>query len=286
MTDTPLETVSPGHASQGPNSILLESRLTSLIRRGVGRLSDSVKDLRHGGVLAQAAAARQRGNLPAAYWLAREVALGAPADPTACAYYWDVAVEFERRREATPAAITLIEHLSSCDPDGAAALWIELVELGEKIEVHPSILLRLLSSLETEVSHVEDPEAQARAAAGMSAAFEAIANAEALDAPIALRAVTFARDRDGEDVRRLAAKALESPHLHEVKRARLEALLHREPEASEPPILEGLEPVEDAAVVDVVGALESDGSSGSCRGAGQHPPAITPCIVPRATTRL
>ena len=69
------------------------------------RVKDAAQDFRTSPVMQHAAAARERGNMEAAFWLLSEEFTREPEDPDVALHYWDIALCLGRaslaRRDAT-----------------------------------------------------------------------------------------------------------------------------------------------------------------------------------------
>jgi len=250
------------------------------LRRGVDRSRALLGDRGRDDVVAQAVAAHARGNRAAAYWLAREAfeaSLEQGGDDElleTSALLWRLAVEHGCAADALSAASRLVAASVRVAPDSALEVWLETGRLGLEPELHPAVLARLLEPLAGALAAAGDDQREELGAA-LARTLDRIATADALEPPVALRAVSFARDRDRDAARRLARRALQAPQLHEVKRARLEALLADPPSARErtgtdQSIWTDLEPVGDDATVDAVASLEPDSGDASHPG-HRHP---------------
>lgn len=197
---------------------------------GVGRLAEVARDLGGSALVKQGLAARERGNLEAAFALLREAFEADSSDLRAAAAFWDTALASERGPEAASAAELLVhQHAVGGEAELAAQYWSELVAAAPEALLPPAVLMRVV------------PELRRRAAADASAPEEAAEAARALllralrDAAdprnedltpgLALRLFEEAHDDAPEAARRAAQVALASPDLHEAKRERLEQWL-------------------------------------------------------------
>jgi len=99
------------------------SRLAAQAGRGAARIKDAAKDLRQSPVVQHAIAARERGNLEAAFWLLNEEFTQRPDDAGVALHYWDVALCLGRVEIASAAGVKLIESRA----DGLTELMVRKV---------------------------------------------------------------------------------------------------------------------------------------------------------------
>jgi len=229
--------------------------LFSRAERGAGKLRQAALGPRRSPALQHALAARERGNLEAAWWLLREALDDPEGDALeAASSLWDVARELGRAAEAARAAAVLVErHGSAGETELAAQYFAELVTEAPEAGVSPAAILRILPAL------LERAEAERERAAGgedgsagdgaledgKEAARELVRTAlrravesdpDALTPGLAVRIFEAAREVDTDVARRAAEAALRSPDLHEARRERLRAFAEgREPVPPAPP---------------------------------------------------
>ena len=137
----------------------------------MGRVAVSVKEAASSNLLKQAIAARKRGNLAAAFHLAKEEYAGQPDEPEIANFYWEVAVEYQRPAEAIAAAVGLIKKNVIGAHEVATGYWIELSSQVPDAMVDPSTLARMIPQLASQIEEAgefEDPEMFEQASAGVS----------------------------------------------------------------------------------------------------------------------
>lgn len=191
---------------------------------GAGRLREAARDLRQGpSLLPQALAARERGNLEAAFWLLEEAWRTEPDAAGVPTAFWDVSVALGRAQAAAPAAVSLVER---CAAEGALELGAQyLAELGRAVPdavVKPTAVARLLPALRERIDKADEEErAEAEALLRHALGLALDPRNEAPSPGLAFRLFAEARAVHPGIACRAAELALESPHLHEAKRALL-----------------------------------------------------------------
>jgi len=201
-------------------------RLSGQIQRNAQRLAGAAQELRTPAALRHAIAARDRGNLEAAFWLFNEEFDRRPDDPDVALSYWDIALSFGRGEIASPAGIKLVEaRAASGDTELAAQHWIELVKQAPDALVSPVAIARILPALKQRLADSNDdgPD-DCRTVMGYlrTAVRHAVdPRNSGLHPGVALRIFQEGREINPEASRRAAEIALESPHLDETKRERL-----------------------------------------------------------------
>lgn len=202
------------------------------------RLRDKARELRRSPVLQHALAAHARGNLEAAFWLLSEEFGNRPDDLDLAARYWDVALGLHRIDLAAPAGVALVErHAAASETQLAAQYWTELAQVTPEVLVSPKAIASILPALRKRLDEAR-PEAAPELRALLRRAMRQAVDPrnQGLSPGVALRLFEEGRDANPEAARRAADVALESPQLHEAKRARLRAWLEgRDPDAERPP---------------------------------------------------
>ncbi len=139
----------------------------------MGRVAVSVKEAASSNLLKQAIAARKRGNLAAAFHLAKEEYAGQPDEPEIANFYWEVAVEYQRPVEAVAAVVGLIKKNVIGAHEVATGYWIELSSQVPDAMVDPSTLARMIPQLANQIEEAgefEDPDASESVSPGVSEA--------------------------------------------------------------------------------------------------------------------
>jgi tetratricopeptide (TPR) repeat protein len=187
-------------------------------------------------LVAQGLAAHGRGNADAAVALLREAFEAEPADLSAAAAFWDVALSCGRGAEAAPAAVRMIEHHAQAGAvELAAQCFGELAGAAPDVFASSAALLRLLPELRRRAgTTTERDRAGARDLLVLALRQAADPGSEGLTPGLALRLFEQAREFDPESARRAARIALSSPDLHEAKRARLLEWMAGQRRTSEP----------------------------------------------------
>jgi hypothetical protein len=219
------------HEQAGRQVERVRTFLGSVVARAgsqVGRLRDAaIERASASAPLSHGLAARERGNLEAAFWLFTEAFGAEPEDPHVAVHYWNVALELGRIDIASPAGVKLVErHAQAGDRDLAAQYWLELNGAAPDVFVSPAAILAMLPALKQRLASAsaEDaPEMRGRLRRAMRHAVDP-RNGE-LHPGIALRLFEEGRELNPEAARRAAEAALRSPNLNETKRARLEEAL-------------------------------------------------------------
>ncbi|MBW1843762.1 MAG: hypothetical protein JRJ05_05415 [Deltaproteobacteria bacterium] len=222
------------------------NHLSGRVHRSAQRARNAAQDLRTPAVLQHAVAARERGNLEAAFWLFNEEFSQHPNDPSVALPYWDVALSFGRGDIASPAGVKLVEiRAANGEAELAAQHWIELIKEAPDALVSPITIATILPALKARLAKANDDgpdDRQVLAGYLRSAVRHAVdPRNTGLHPGVALRIFQEGRKINPEASRRAAEIALESPHLHEAKRERLIEWLagdHAEapdPEPSLPP---------------------------------------------------
>ena len=195
--------------------------------KGASRLRDSARELRRSPAFQHALAARERGNLEAAFWLLAEEYDARPDDPEVSFHYWHVALDLQRIDLAAPAGVRLVQrHAAAGEIDLAAQYWMELASAAPDSLVTPTAIASILPALRRHLAEVEEDERGEVLALVRRAVRDAVdPRNEDLAPGVALRLFEEGRDVNPQSARRAAEVALASPHLHETKRVRLQAWL-------------------------------------------------------------
>jgi hypothetical protein len=212
------------------------NRLVGKANRGAQRVKDAAHDLCTSTVLQHAAAARERGNLEAAFWLFTEEFSLRPDDMSVAVTYWDIALSLGRVDIASPAGVKLVETRAAAgESELAAQHWLELVKEAPDALVAPIAIATILPALKAQLDRAGDdgPNDRHTLAGYLSRAVQHAVDPRntGLHPGVALRIFEEGREINPEASRRAAEAALESPHLHEAKRERLSEWLggkHRE----------------------------------------------------------
>jgi hypothetical protein len=221
-----LAQVGPKLAHVGPKLAVLGGELAHRLHE-VGK-----RALGGSPILRQGLAALERGNLEAAFWLLREEVGLRPDGTAAVQAFWEVAVACGRPEAAAGAMSRRVRAMAVEDPDRAAQAWIGLDAEAPDAPVDALTLARILPVLKERAAAARSDEAREEARRPVLRALRrCVEPGSGLEGGVAYRIVEEARELDPEVARRAAEIALESPHLHEAKRARLEAVLGREPAA-------------------------------------------------------
>jgi hypothetical protein len=241
---------------------------------GAARLREAARDLRQGpSLLSQALAARARGNLEAAFFLLQEAWSNEPDTSGVPTAFWDLSLALGRPRAAAPAAASLV---GRCAEQGALELGVQyLAELGRaapEAVVNPLAIARLLPALRERIDAADgeervEAEALLRHALGL-----ALDPRNKRPTPgLALRLFAEAREVDDGAARRAAELALESPCLHEAKRALLSDFLRGPPKPSdsEPRLVPADRPA-PATVSSARGCPSEEVPAAPARGVGPH----------------
>jgi hypothetical protein len=202
------------------------SRLAGQINRSAQRVKDAAQDLRTPAALQHAVAARERGNLEAAFWLFNEEFSRNPDDTSIALPYWDVALSFGRGDIASPAGIKLVEiRAADGETELAAQHWIELIKEAPDALVSPVAIVTILPALKARFANANDdgPDDPHTLAGYLRRAVRHAVDPRntGLHPGVALRIFEEGRKINPEASRRAAEAALQSPHLHEAKSERL-----------------------------------------------------------------
>jgi len=217
----------------------LLGRLDGELRRGRGflrergpalaaRFSQSAADLWRPRLLRQAVGALGRGNHEAAFWLLREELGQRPDDAHTVLLFWNVAATCGRAAAAAePMSRLMQRQAASGDRAAATDSWIALVREVPDAVVDSASLVRILPELKARTERARDGTSREESSAWLVRALRQSVDARsgALSPGLALRIFEEARILDPESARQAARVALESPDLHEAKRARLETWL-------------------------------------------------------------
>lgn len=231
-----------------------EGLLDSLKKHGgdlMGRVAVSVKEAAGSHLLRQASAARRRGNLAAAFHLAKEEYAGHPDEPEIANFYWEVAVEYERPAEAVEAVVGLIKKNVIGAHEVSTGYWVELSDQVPDALIDPSILARMIPHLAhqiEEAGEVEGPEVseedserekedpvvtlarsmRASRELALRAAIRGVVderNRDALTGGVAMHLAELARELDPTSALVAARFALECQDVHRNKRDQLRVLI-------------------------------------------------------------
>jgi hypothetical protein len=179
-------------------------------------------------LIRQALAARERGNIEAAFFLLREAVALRPDDDRAVLTLWDVATTCGRvAAAAEPMARFVRRQAAAGQRDIAAGSWIALAAEAPETAVDAAALVRIVPELRARVERALDDEAREHANAWLLRALRQSVDPRSgsLTPGLAFRLFEEAREIDPETARRAARVVLGSPELHETKRARVEKQL-------------------------------------------------------------
>lgn len=197
---------------------------------GAGRLREVAGTSLRGSIVQHAHAARERGNVEAAFWLLDEAFREEPEDRGIMLAFWELAMELERGPAASAAGVAIVESSAGAgEPDVAARYFEELMDHVPEARVSPAAVARMLPPLCARMAVAAD--AEAAAARGLArralahALLPAVDGKPALTPGLAFHLFKEAREIDPESARRTAEIALASSELHEVKRQELERFL-------------------------------------------------------------
>jgi len=217
---------------------LLDS-LNSLKKQGgdlMGRVAVSVKEATGSNLLRQAVAARRRGNLAAAFYLAKEEYEAQPDEPESAHFYWNVAVAYEQPGEAVAAVVGLIKKNVIRAPEVSTGCWIELSSQVPDALIDPSTLARMIPHLVDQLGQageVGGAEGEAQEDSSVLLAIQAAIrgvvedrNREFLTGGVAMHVAELACELDPTSALTAARFALECKDVHENKRDRLRILIH------------------------------------------------------------
>jgi hypothetical protein len=221
------------------------SRLAAQAQRGARRVKGAAQEMRASPALQHALAARERGNLEAAFWLLGEAFGHSPDAPDVALHYWDVALALGRVDLACEAGVHLVErHASAGEAELAAQHWLELVKGAPDVLVSPAAVAVFLPALRERLAAASEggPDEPETLAGYVRRALRHAVDPRngPLHPGVALRLFESGRDINPEACRRVAEAALDFPDLHETKRQRLLDWLGGGTEA--PPTASGDEP--------------------------------------------
>jgi hypothetical protein len=194
---------------------------------GVDRLRGAASELGAPTCLRHALAAKQRGNLEAAFWLLNEAFGVDPKGEDIAVHYWNAALALGRVDIASPAGLQLVEsHAAAGNVDLAAQYWIELIGAAPDVRAAPDAIATILPALKQRLADADEEHAP-ELRGGLRRAMRHAVNPRVgeLHPGVALRLFDEGRELNPEAARRAAEVALRSPHLHDAKRARLEEAL-------------------------------------------------------------
>jgi hypothetical protein len=202
------------------------SRLLERAGRSTQRVKEAAQDLRTSTALQHAAAARERGNFEAAFWLYNEEFNLRSDDESVAVPYWDIALSLDRVGIASPAGVKLVETRAAAgESELAAQYWLELVKGAPDALVSPVAIATILPALKARLARSSDdgPDVRSALVGYLRRAVQHAVDPRntGLHAGVALRIFEEGREINPEASRRAAEAALESKHLHEAKRERL-----------------------------------------------------------------
>ena len=209
-------------------------------RRGQARLrvASWVAELRKPRLLRPGLAAAERGNLDAAFALLREAADLRPQHGRTALAFWDVALCCERADAAAESLARVVQR-EALAGDRAAAVghWISLMSAAPAAVVDAASLARMLPELKARMVSSSSPEEREEARAWLLTALRQCLDPRSggLTPGLALRVFEESRALEPEVARRAARVVLDSPDLHETKRARVESLLAALDDPPRPP---------------------------------------------------
>jgi hypothetical protein len=209
---------------------LVGAQLAALRGELALRLREAWKRVLGGSpILRQGLAALERGNLEAAFWLLREE-VGLRPDGSAIQPFWEVAVACGRPEAAAAGMSRRIRAMAVADPDRAAQAWLGLDAAAPDAPIDALTLARILPVLKERAAAARSDEAREESRGWVLRALQrCVEPGSGLEGGVAYRIFEEARALDPDVARRAAEIALASAHLHEAKRARLEAALGRRP---------------------------------------------------------
>jgi hypothetical protein len=202
------------------------------------RLAHWLAELRKPRLLRSGLAAAERGNLDAAFALLREAAGLRPWHRRTALAFWDVALCCERP-EAAAESLAGVVQSEALAGDRAAAVghWISLMTAAPAAVVDGASLARMLPELKARMVAAGSPEEREEARSWLVTALRQCLDPRSggLTPGLALRVFEESRALEPEVARRAARVVLDSPDLHETKRARVEALLAALDDPPKPP---------------------------------------------------
>lgn len=168
-------------------------------------------------VIEEAMAARMSGD-PDGAWMLLQRAVEEQPDHTDLVFaWWEIACELGRPEQAAPALLRILSReLRDGDQQLAARSWCDLCERAPAVRAEPAFLVRLAPLL----------LARAQTQSAIRALRQAVEPGQRELTPgLALQVIEAARPLDAGVALAAAQRVLESPDLHEAKRAKLEALV-------------------------------------------------------------
>lgn len=210
----------------------------------IDRLRGATRDIVGPVSVRHALAARERGNLEAAFWLLCEAFDGDGENEEIAMNYWSIALDLGRADIASPAGIWLVSHYASEGrSEMAAAYWLELIGAAPDVLVPSATIAEILPALKRRQADADEEEASELRGPLRRAMRHAVDPRNGTLHPgVALRLFEEGRSVNPEAARRAAEAALRSPNLDETKRQRIEKALAPE-SASRFDLVEGV-PVE------------------------------------------
>jgi hypothetical protein len=242
-----------------------------LAARGARRVKHAAQELRTSPVLLHALAARERGNLEAAFWLLNEEFTRHPDEAGVALHYWDIALSLGRVDIASSAGVKLIESKAAAgEPELAAQHWLELIKEAPTVLVSPAAIATLLPALKARHADAADashksPDDRLTLGGYLRRAVRHAVDPRnsSLHPGVALRIFEEGREINPEAARRAAEAALESPNLHEAKRKRLgEWLAGKSDETPKDPAAQPPVPNSEPSMRESRGDEESAGDGG------------------------
>jgi len=216
----------------------------------MGRAAVRVKEVARSNLLRQAMEARGRGNLAAAFYLAKEEYEIRPDEAEVANLLWEVAVAYGRPGDAVDAVSGLIERNVLGATEVSAKYWSELCSEVPDAMVDPSSLARVIAHLSQEIEDgVEIPDREVSAEGeeaeedamvtlarevrkshrfALRAAIHSVVderNRELLTASPAMHVAELARELDPASALVAARFALDCEDVNPKKRDRLQALV-------------------------------------------------------------
>jgi hypothetical protein len=206
---------------------------------GAGALvSTWISELRKPRLLRSGLAAAERGNLDAAFALLREASDLRPQHKRTALAFWDVALCCERADAAAESLARVVQREALAGDRGAAVEhWISLMSAAPAAVLDAASLARMLPELKARMVGSSAPEAREEARSWLLTALRQCLDPRGggLTPGLALRIFEESRALEPEVARRAARVVLDSPDLHETKRARVEALLAALDDPPQPP---------------------------------------------------
>lgn len=219
-----------GGDREGRRSALTQGR-EAVRRRGArarGRVGAIVAELRKPRLLRSGLAAAERGNLDAAFALLREASELRPGHVRTALAFWDVAHCSERAAAAADSLARVVAKEALAGEKAAAVgHWIALMSAAPAAVVDAGSLARMLPELKARMVGSNAPDEREEARSWLVSALRQCLDPRGggLTPGIALRVFEESRALEPEVARRAARVVLDSPDLHETKRARVESLL-------------------------------------------------------------